>query len=88
MSARQQEPKHDETRWKPHNRNAVYLHSQIVCPEPCARSSKNCPSHSGYDLEATVTGFGMLELVASFICLTTLLTYVNYRFIGLPLPSA
>lgn len=26
----------------------------------------------------------MLELVAAFICLTTLLTYVNYRFIGLP----
>lgn len=30
----------------------------------------------------------MLELVAAFICLTTLLTYVNYRFIGLPPPSA
>ena len=26
----------------------------------------------------------MLELVAAFICLTSLLTYVNYRFIGLP----
>ena len=26
----------------------------------------------------------MLELVAAFICLTTLLTYVNFRFIGLP----
>ena len=26
----------------------------------------------------------MLELVATFICLTTLLTYVNFRFIGLP----
>ncbi|WNW12266.1 sodium:proton antiporter [Pseudomonas sp. DTU_2021_1001937_2_SI_NGA_ILE_001] len=26
----------------------------------------------------------MLELAAAFICLTTLLTYVNYRFIGLP----
>ncbi|MBM3110553.1 cation:proton antiporter [Pseudomonas sp. W15-Feb18] len=26
----------------------------------------------------------MLELVAAFICLTTLLTYLNYRFIGLP----
>ncbi|MFF7706388.1 cation:proton antiporter [Pseudomonas sp. NPDC007930] len=26
----------------------------------------------------------MLEIVATFICLTTLLTYVNYRFIGLP----
>src|SRR5690606_31555738 len=55
-----------------------------MCPGCSARSSKNCPSHSGNDLEATVTGFGMLELVAAFICLTTLLTYVNYRFIGLP----
>lgn len=26
----------------------------------------------------------MLELAAGFICLTALLTYVNYRFIGLP----
>ncbi|WP_241662923.1 hypothetical protein, partial [Pseudomonas sp. Sample_9] len=26
----------------------------------------------------------MLELVAAFICLTTLLTFVNFRFIGLP----
>ena len=26
----------------------------------------------------------MLELVAAFICLTSLLTYVNFRFIGLP----
>ena len=26
----------------------------------------------------------MLELVAAFICLTTLLTYVGFRFIGLP----
>lgn len=26
----------------------------------------------------------MLEIVATFICLTTLLTYVNFRFIGLP----
>ncbi len=26
----------------------------------------------------------MLELVAAFICLTTRLTYVNFRFIGLP----
>ena len=25
----------------------------------------------------------MLELVAAFICLTSLLTYVNFRFIGL-----
>lgn len=32
----------------------------------------------------TFQGPRLLELVAAFICLTTLLTYVNFRFIGLP----
>ncbi len=26
----------------------------------------------------------MLELAAAFICFTSLLTYLNYRFVGLP----